>query len=244
MFGKSYSQPFGISPVALCNFVWPDSDSALAKLAATRNIPFVLSMLGSSSIKSMAKIVGDKLWFQVYVLGDPAIREDLLRRAWEAGVKVLVLTVDAIGARRHNMSIRYDHPKSLIRRGKRILDAALHPGWALRTLSRGSAEPGNFKTYDSLTRKIFAEADQDDGLTWDDLKRIRELWKGKLVIKGILNAEDAKRAVQEGADGIWISTHGGRQLESLPAAVTALPAIRAALDPSVPVIIDFRHPQR
>lgn len=237
LFGKTYSQPFGVSPVGLCDLFWPGSDRALSKLAVRKNIPLVLSTGSSTSVEEMAKRTEGNLWFQCYLMPDRKVMADLLRRAWESGVRTLVFTSDTIGPRLHHAIIRADHPSDLIRRSRIFFDCMFHPTWALTTLFTGKPKFGNLENYETSARQLFAE-DENAGLTWDDFKRTREMWKGKLVVKGILEAEDAVRAVREGADGIWVSNHGGRRLETLPASITALPAIRKALGPSVPVVID------
>lgn len=237
LFGMRYAQPFGIAPVGMCNLVWPNSDRVLASLGAEKNIPYVLSTAGSSSIEDMAKLAGDKMWFQLYISREDSITADILKRAWDAGVRVLVFTVDVPGPARRNMALRSGFTTALTWDGKLGLDLATHPSWALATLAAGSPKLGNFKPYGTSMSQSIGQVSRY-GLTWDDFKKVRSLWKGRFVVKGVLDAEDAQRMVREGADGIWISNHGGRQLEGAPATIDTLPAIRSALGPSVPIMID------
>jgi len=237
LFGVRYAQPFGIAPVGMCNLIWPGSDRVLAGLGAEKSIPYALSTAGSSSIEDMAKIAGDKLWFQLYISREDHITADLLKRAWDAGVRVLVFTVDVPGPARRNMALRSGFTTALTWDGKLGVDLVKHPSWALATLATGAPKLGNFKPYgDSMSQSIGQVSRY--GLTWDDFKKVRALWKGSFVVKGILDVEDAQRMVHEGADGIWVSNHGGRQLEGAPATIDTLPAIRAALGPRLPIMID------
>ena len=237
LLGMRYAQPFGIAPVGMCNLVWPNSDRALASLGAEKNIPYALSTAGSSSIEDMAKLAGDKLWFQLYISREDHITADLLKRAWDSGVRVLVFTVDVPGPARRNMALRTGFTTALTWDGKLGADLATHPSWALTTLMTGAPRLGNFQPYGASMSQSIGQVSRY-GLTWDDYKKVRELWKGSLVIKGVLDAEEAQRLVREGTDGIWISNHGGRQLEGAPATIDMLPSIRAALGPRIPVLID------
>ncbi|MFZ1989635.1 MAG: alpha-hydroxy acid oxidase [Alphaproteobacteria bacterium] len=237
LFGVRHAQPFGIAPVGMCNLIWPNSDRVLASLGAEKNIPYALSTAGSSSIEDMAKLAGDRLWFQLYISREDAITADLLKRAWDAGVRVLVFTVDVPGPARRNMALRAGFTTALTWDGRLGVDLITHPSWALTTLTTGSPKLGNFKPYGASMSQSIGQVSRY-GLTWDDFKKVRALWKGSFVVKGVLNAEDAQRMVHEGADGIWISNHGGRQLEGAPATIDTLPAIRSALGSKVPVMID------
>ncbi len=237
LFGMRYAQPFGIPPIGMCNLVWPNTDRALAKLGAEKNIPYALSTAGSSSVEDMAKIAGDKLWFQIYISREDRITADLLKRAWDVGVRVLVFTVDVPGPARRNMALRAGFTTALTWNGKLGVDIVTHPRWAFSTLTAGTPRLGNFLPYGSNTSQNIAQVSRF-GLSWDDFKKLRDLWRGTFVIKGVLEADDAVRMVHEGADGIWVSNHGGRQLEAAPAPINVLPGIRAAIGPSVPVMID------
>jgi len=242
LFGVHYDQPFGIAPVGMCNLVWPQSDRALAELGKAKNIPYVLSTAGTAAIEDAAKWAEDRLWFQLYISREDRITVDLLRRAWEVGVRVLVFTVDVPGPARRNAALRSGFTTALTWRlivnVPMAVDLAMHPAWSLSTLRNGTPSLGNFKPYGTGLNQSIAQVSRGTGLSWDDLKRVRELWQGKLVIKGILEPDDAVRMLREGVDGIWISNHGGRQLEASPATIDVLEPVRAAIGTNVPLIID------
>lgn len=238
IFGNTYNQPFGIAPVSCADSIWPGTDRAMAKVAAQQQIPLVLSTGASSTVESMAEIAGKMLWFQIYMLGTREASADLIRRAQSAGVEVLVFTVDYTGERRWNQEIRTGNSSWLGSNTARLLDATSHPGWTMRRLLNGPANRVNVESYEQKSRAIFPAQDINAGLDWDDFRYIRDCWSGKLIVKGLMLAEDSIRAIDEGADGVWISNHGGRQLESLPATITVIPEIRAALDPGTPVMVD------
>ena len=238
LFGRTYAQPFGIAPLSRANEVWPGTDRAMAEVAASRQVPLVLSTGASSGLEEIVRIAGDMLWFQLYMLGTRAATADLLGRARAAGIEVLVFTVDFTGEHRWNRDVSTGDSGRIPRTLRRLLDVATHPSWTMRRLLHGPVGRANVGRYEPEARRIFPAPSSDDGLTWEDVRFIRDLWKGKLVVKGLMHADDALQAVKQGADGVWISNHGGRQLESLPATVTALPAIRAALGPGTPILMD------
>jgi isopentenyl diphosphate isomerase/L-lactate dehydrogenase-like FMN-dependent dehydrogenase len=238
IFGRTFDQPFGIAPMSLADSVWHGTDHAMADLAASQNIPLVLSTGASSPIERMAEIAGDKLWFQIYMRSSKEAAVDLLNRAWKAGVTVLVFTVDDTGERRWNAEIRASGSRWTLRIASRLLDAARHPSWALQRLINGPVRRANLVTYAEESSTTFPEPGSNAGLTWEDLKFIRDCWKGKLVIKGLMLPEDAQRAVAEGVDGVWVSNHGGRHLESLPATIDVVRTIRERLGPQMPIMLD------
>jgi isopentenyl diphosphate isomerase/L-lactate dehydrogenase-like FMN-dependent dehydrogenase len=238
IFGRTFDQPFGIAPMSLADSVWRGTDRAMADLAASQNIPLVLSTGASSPIERMAEIAGDRLWFQIYMLASRESTIDLLDRAWKAGVAVLVFTVDYTGERRWNAQIRANGSRWTLRTASGLLDAAMHPSWALQRLINGPVRRANLVTYAEESSTTFPEPGSNAGLTWEDLKFIRGCWKGKLVIKGLMLPEDAQRAVAEGVDGVWVSNHGGRHLESLPATIDVVRTIRERLGPQMPIMLD------
>lgn len=238
LFGRAYAQPFGIAPMSRADEVWPGTDRAMAEVAATRRVPLVLSTGASSGLEDIVRIAGDMLWFQLYRLGTRAATADLLGRAGAAGIEVLVFTVDFTGERRWNGDSRTGRSGRFPHQFRLLLDAAAHPSWTMRRLLHGPVARANVGRYEPEARQIFPAPSSDDGLTWEDVRFVRDLWKGRLVLKGLMLPEDAIEAVKQGADGVWISNHGGRQLDSLPATVTAIPAIRAALGPGTPILLD------
>ena len=242
LFGIRYAQPFGIAPVGMGNLMWPGADLALGRQAKENNLPVVLSTVSTTSMEDMAAVAPDNTWFQLYVSRQPEINRDLLRRAWAVGIRVLVVTVDVplAGDRRRDVRNRFVLP---FRPGPRfVAEVIRHPSWAMATARAGSPGFPNLSPYtgdlDGQTLSGFISAQIKDDLSWDDLKELRGLWQGKMLIKGLLAPEDAVLALAVGADGIWVSNQGGRQQDSAPAAIDALAAIRSAVGPDVVVVMD------
>ena len=242
LFGRAYSQAFGVAPIGMANLAWPGADLTLARLAQRENIPYVLSTAGTTSIERIAEAAPDVAWFQLYLSRDDRITHDLIRRAWEAGMRVLVLTVDVPLPSRRNRAIRDGFSLPFRYTGRLVADLARHPLWSLATLRAGVPTLETYARYaDNPDLQVvgqFIARLNKDGFGWDDLRAVRDLWKGTLVVKGILAPEDAAESVRLGADGIWVSNHGGRQLESAPAPIDVLADVRAAVGDAVPVLVD------
>jgi len=242
LFGRTYAQPFGIAPIGMANLAWPGTDLTLARLAQRENIPYVLSTAGTTSIERVAAVAPDVAWFQLYLSRDDRITDDMIRRAWDAGIRVLVFTVDVPIASRRNRAIRDGFSLPFRYTGRLVADLATHPLWSVATLRAGVPNLETYAKYAEsgdlqVVGQFIAQLNKN-GFDWDDLRRVRHLWKGTLVVKGVLAAEDAAEAVRIGADAIWVSNHGGRQLESAPASIDALGPIRAAVGTAVPVLFD------
>jgi L-lactate dehydrogenase (cytochrome) len=246
LFGRAWSMPIGVSPMGMANGVWPQTDLALARMAQRHNIPYSLSSTASTDIETIAKAAPDSAWFQLYVPEKEEMRQDLLKRARDCGVKVLGITVDVpVGARR-NRNIRNMNGNHVKRMSPTfIMDVLSHPSWAWATLNAGTPNIEVFKKYSdrmaSRTAGTMADWVQKQlrgVLNYDDIRRMRDQWKGTLLIKGVVDPHAAKQLVDVGVDGIWVSNHGGRQFESAVATLHALPAIRAAVGPNVPLIFD------
>ncbi len=242
LFGQTYAQPFGVAPVGMGNLLWPGADLALARQAKAHDLPVVVSTVSTTTIEAMAEAAPGNTWFQLYYSRQPEINRDLLRRAWEAGIRVMAVTVDVplAGDRRRDVRNRFILP---FRPGPRfVAEVASHPAWALATAKAGSPGFPNLAPYtgevDGQTLSAFITAQIKDDLSWDDLKGLRQMWQGKLLVKGLLAPEDAVTALALGADGVWVSNHGGRQLDAAPAAVDALAVIRAAVGPEAVVVMD------
>jgi len=242
LLGRTYAQPFGMAPVGMGNLIWPGADLALARQAHAANIPVTVSTVASTRLEDMAAAAAGNTWFQLYYARRPEINRDLLRRAWEAGIRVLSVTVDVpmTGDRRRDVRNRFTLP---FRPGPGfVLDVARHPAWMLSTLAAGSPGFPNLAPYGGdvkdQTLAAFVSEQIKRELDWDDIRGVRDLWQGSLLIKGILSVGDARKAVALGADGIWVSNHGGRQLEAAPAAIDAVAPIRAAIGPDKVVVMD------
>lgn len=242
LFGRDYSLPFGAAPVGMGNLLWPGADLMVARQAARLGFPVVASTVATTPLEAIAEAAEGHAWFQLYVSREDRINRDLLARAWAAGIRELVVTVDVpvAGDRRRDVRNRFILP---FRPGPRFAaQVAMAPLWALATLRAGSPGFPNLSRYvgevDGKTLAGFISSQIKDDLTWDDIKALRDLWQGKLLVKGIMTAADSKTALEAGADGIWVSNHGGRQLDAAPAAVDSLAAIRAALGNEAVVVMD------
>jgi L-lactate dehydrogenase (cytochrome) len=243
LFGKSYSAPIGIAPMGLSNLIWPEADRILASVAQEFRLPYVLSAVGTTSIEDMAKIAPDVFWFQLYGFADNdhAISYDLLNRAKEAGAHVLVVTIDIPVRARRLRDIRNGMTLPFHLTPQILLDAALHPSWALANLRHGRPNFASLVKYADGNDPFAATAIQKNkrgGFVWKDVARFRDLWPGALVVKGILDPRDAEIAISLGVDGIQVSNHGGRQFDAAPSAIAVLPAIRSAVGSHATVLFD------
>ncbi|PRX97586.1 alpha-hydroxy acid oxidase [Paraburkholderia sp. BL25I1N1] len=242
VFGHSYASPFGVAPMGLANLFYPGTDLLLAQAAQAGNFPFVLSTAASTSIERITKVAPDVSWYQLYLLRDNRRNAEVLSRVAGCGVAVLVLTVDVPVAGRRNSAIRDGVTLPLRWTSALLTDVMRHPQWALGMLCHGVPKLENYAPHagsddvGAASRHIASV--MKVGLEWDDLEKVRAMWPGKLVIKGILHPDDAARSVALGADGIWVSNHGGRQLEGAIASLDALPAIRRAVGRDTAVFLD------
>ena len=243
ILGRKVAAPFGAAPVGLTGLIWPDAPKHIARAAAARNLPVGLSTYGTASIEEIGAIAGPLMWFQLYPLKDEAIEEDLLARFAAVGGEVLVVTVDVPGPTRRERDIANGLSLPPRRDWRTWAQCAMRPGWALATL--GAGVPG----FRNLTRYLPEGADEATALEFlgsimaahvspARLRRYRDLWKGRLVVKGVLDPRDAETALDCGADGIVVSNHGGRQLDAAPTAPEALPAIRLAVADRLAILAD------
>lgn len=243
LFGRRWSSPIGISPVGYGNMYWPGAEQALAKAAQAANIPFGVSTVTITSLETLAKLAPDVLWFQLYHLADMRLTEDLVRRAVDAGVKVLLFTIDLPTASKRNRDLvnRFNMP---FKPGLRFYAELMRvPRWSLATLRAGLPYPATLVPYGPPGLSPSEAAAMVDPMlstvtTWEHVARIRALWPGKFVVKGVMRADDAEKAIRIGADGILVSNHGGRQFDAVPASVDVLPEIAAAVGGRVPLLLD------
>jgi (S)-mandelate dehydrogenase len=242
LLGQRFKFPFGIAPIGLANLIWPGADTSLARAAATSNIPYVLSTAGTTSIEAIAAI-SPQAWFQLYVGRDQAIVDSLISRAETAGFPVLVVTVDvpAPGKRVRDLVNRFSLPFRPTTR--MAVDLLRHPSWTMATSRAGAPRFANLELYSAKNASSQSLATLMAGqssarLDWQVLDEIRSRWPRKLVVKGLLNPEDARQAKVIGVDGIIVSNHGGRQLESAPAPLAILREIRTAVGDDISVLLD------
>src|SRR5262245_678434 len=246
LFGRHYAAPIGIPPMGGPALVWPGADRYMAQAAQKARVPYVLGTVGGLTIEEAAALAPDVLWFQLYRLArnDHALGFDLMRRAEAAGVKVFVMTVD--------VPVRTTRPREVVvglGGGKfspdlrMIIDMLRSPGWLTALARNGHPKFANLKSYageGASTNEVIAFTRNELGgaFTWDEIARFRDRWKGPFALKGIMHPADAAKALSLGVDGIWVSNHGGRQIEALPASVDVLPAIAAEVRGRATIILD------
>ena len=234
VFGKERGLPFGISPMGMCNLSTPGADLMLARAAAEHDVPLGVSTAASTSLEKMAEVSQGNAWFQLYFSGNHEQSDLLIQRAERAGYDSLVLTVDVpeVGRRPRELKRGFKMP---FRIGpQQFIDFALHPQWSIRTLLNGRPELANFGGDHGEFDRTASRA----GADWSLLERIRDRWKGNLIVKGVLNVDNAIRMKQIGVDAIQISSHGGRQLDCGPEPIVALQRIRKAIGDDFPLFYD------
>jgi (S)-mandelate dehydrogenase len=246
VLGRTQPMPLAIAPTAVAGLVWHDGEIALARAAARAGIPFCVSTQSITAIERIAAESGAELWFQLYVWRKRERTLALLDRAWAAGARVLVLTVDtAVGPNReYNLRNGFGIPlQPSLRAG---LDVALHPRWAAGVLLR-ALMTGGVPTYahypEEFRTKLGRVALSDEmalatDLGWADIALLRRHWPGKLVLKGVLRTEDALEAAEHGADAIVVSNHGARNLDCAPAPTEVLPGIVEAVRGRLEILAD------
>jgi (S)-mandelate dehydrogenase len=247
LFGKPMAMPYAISPTGLAGLCWFEGELALAKAAAKAGIPCTLATGSVTPMEQLAKEVPNgRLWFQLYMWRDRALSHGLVQRARDAGFEALLVTADTgLGANRaHNARNGFSMPFRFSRYN--VPDLACHPGWLLRVmlpyvLKSGTPRHENYP--EGHRKSIIGKPGQNkhargEDMTWKDLEALRKLWPGPLLVKGVLRVDDARLAVENGADGIVVSNHGGRQLDSASATMDMLPAIVDAVGNKTTVILD------
>lgn len=234
LFGRRYAAPVGTAPIGLVNFVIPDGDRQIALAARALDLPYVLSTAATTAIETLAPVLDGRLWFQLYMPRDRAAGDDLVQRAAQSGVHVLVLTVDVPGPARRDRDLRNGFSLPFRLDARNVLDFALHPRWTVGQLRHGTPRLANWERYAggrmSAPSLAALQAQQiDPSLVWDDAARLRDRWRGALVLKGVMHPDDAARAAALGADGVIVSNHGGRQLAAAPAPIECIASIRTAV---------------
>ena len=240
LFGQTFDMPFGQAPIGMLNAFWPDADLTLARLCKRKNIPYVASSAASTTLEALAEAADGNGWFQLYVSGDEGVTEGLIARAEAAGYPVMMVTVDVPAAGKRDRDIRNQLSVPFKFTPEVILQCAMNPRWALTSLKHGTP---NIANYADLLQSATSYADVQKtlispSLDWSQLKRIRDRWKGKLLVKGILHPEDAVACADMGCDGVVVSNHGGRQVAFGPPTIEALPAISDALDGRMKILLD------
>ena len=243
LFGEKLSIPVALSPVGLTGMYRRRGEVQAARAADAHGIPFTMSTVSVCPIEEVAPEIKRPMWFQLYVLKDRGFMRNALERAQAAGCSTLVFTVDmpVPGARYRDAHSGMSGPNAALRR---YWQSVLHPSWALDVGLLGRPHDlGNISAYRGSPTGLqdymgWLGANFDASMSWKDLEWIRAFWKGPMVIKGILDPEDAKDAVRFGADGIIVSNHGGRQLDGVMSSARALPAIADAVKGQIKILAD------
>ena len=232
--GKLYAQPFGIAPMGMCNLAWPGADRVLASVAQKTTLPLGVSTAASTPMAQMFKDSGGQAWFQLYVSGSAQAGLAMAQRAAQVGYDTLVLTVDVPKVAPRPRDVRNGFQMPFRMGPRQFLDFALHPRWSLATLWSGAPSPANFDPHQGGFDRHASRA----GANWAFLDQLRGQWRGKLIVKGVMHPDDAQRIAGMGVDAIYVSNHGGRQLDAAPSAISALHQIRQRLGPPFPLVFD------
>ena len=243
LFGHTYDAPFGIAPVGLQGLMWPNAPEILAKAAFEHNVPFILSTVSTSSIERISEITEGRSWFQLYHPAENSLRDSLIKRAEAAECPVLVILSDVptFGFRPRDIRNGLAMPPSMS--VANILQVMGRPEWALNTLRYGqpsfkTLEPYMPKGLDLKQLGKFMNDTFSGRLNEEKIKPIRDMWKGKLVIKGIANEYDVERAIALGVDGVIVSNHGGRQLDAGESSIKPLARIAEKYGKDIKVMMD------
>ena len=244
LFGYEYDAPFGMAPVGMTSLMWPGAEVALSKMSVKNNVPFALSTVACASIEEIGKHLNGEGWFQLYPPADKAIRDDLLKRAKNAGFKTLVVTADIPASSRRErlrMAGVSVPPKNNLRT---FFQAAICPSWSIGTLINGIPSFPTMDQYsngdwhgNAKSKAGFAGSQMQRFLDWDYLKEVRDIWKGPIVLKGLMHEDDAIKTT-EIVDAIYLSNHGGRQIDIAPSPLQMLREKKKKVGPDFPIIID------
>ena len=246
LFGVKHKMPVVIAPTGVAGLLWHEGEIALARAAAEAGIPFTLATGSMTGMEKVAEQAGGELWFQLYMWPDRKLSHQLVERAKSAGFKALVVTVDGVvsGNREYNLRNGFTIPFSFTRRN--VTDVLMHPGWMLNVLAKyvfttGMPRYENYPSelkYKVTARPMGRSQMRNDSLNWEDLKDLRKMWPGKLLVKGILHPQDAVLAADCGADGVIVSNHGGRNLDGAISPIEALPEVVDAVANRITVLVD------
>jgi L-lactate dehydrogenase (cytochrome) len=245
LFGRHYAAPLGIAPMGLQSVFWPGAERHLARAAQRARIPYTAGTVSGIALEEAAKLAPDVIWFQLYRLArdDHKVGFDLVRRAQAAGVHVLVMTVDTPGRAKRPGELRNGLTLPFRPTLRTIMQAALSPAWMRALLQNGQPSFPCLAPYCGENARNsdiawFAQSEVGGAFSFEELKRYRDVWKGPMVIKGVMHPADAEKAISIGLDGVQVSNHGGRQLEAAPAAIDVLPAVVRAVGNKATVLFD------
>lgn len=245
LFGRRYSAPVGIAPMGGPSIVWPGADLLLARAAQQARVPYTLSVAGGATIEQIAAAAPDVFWFQLYRFpgNDHAIGFDLVRRAAAAGAHTLTLTLDVPVRTTRSREARAGLANAFRPSARLIAEMLVRPAWLMALARNGFPRFATLRQYagagaGTAATISFARREMGGAFSWDEVARYRDRWQRPMLLKGILHPADAEKAVALGVDGIWVSNHGGRQIEALMPSVDCLPAIVRAVGGRAAVILD------
>jgi isopentenyl diphosphate isomerase/L-lactate dehydrogenase-like FMN-dependent dehydrogenase len=246
LFGKPQQMPVIVAPTGSAGLAWHEGEIALARAAKAYGIPFTLALGSMTSLERVASEAGGTLWFQFYMWPDRALSHKVIARAREAGYEALVFTVDTPVAPGREYNLRNGMTIPFRFTSRNVLDVLGHPRWLFGVwlrymLTTGTPRYRNFppETQTRITALPMGRSTAlNAGITWDDVRELRKLWPGKLIVKGIQHPQDAVLAADAGADAVVLSNHGGRVLDAAPAPITTLPQVVDAVGKRITVIVD------
>ena len=240
ILGEQMGLPFGIAPMGMCALSWPNADQHMARAAASRKMPLCVSTASSATLETIIEAAEGYAWFQLYADQSAEFVDELVQRAKVSGYRVLILTVDVPIPSVRTRDLRNGFTFPLHWGPRQVWDFASHPHWSLASLihglGAGMPRPMNYATSSQGTK--FVRNASRGRATWEFLQRLRDRWPAKLVVKGVQCPDDAARIVALGADAIYVSNHGGRQLNGAPTSIESLAVIRQAVGNGTPLIYD------
>jgi len=246
LFGKPASMPMAIAPTGAAGLCWHEGELELARAAASAKIPFTLATSAMTSMEKIAKEAGGRLWFQLYVWKQRELSYQLIERAHRNGFEALIITVDTIVPPNREYNPRNGFMLPFHATPRFITDVAMHPQWSARVLMKYLTTIGmpRYENYpEPFRRPVTSDASvrdvmRQETLCWDDIRIFRDKWPGVLMLKGINRPDDAVKAIEYGVDGLIVSNHGGRNMDSAVASIDALPEVAEAVGERATVILD------
>jgi (S)-mandelate dehydrogenase len=245
LLGKRAEMPLAIAPTGIAGLCWYQGELELAKAAAAKGIPFTLATGSNTSMEKVAREAGGRLWFQLYMWKEEELSYQLVKRAMDADFEALVVTIDgALGNNReYNKRNGFTIPFTLSPRS--LFDMARHPEWLTKVMGRYMTTGGmpRHENYPAqyqhrITKGVSGNPMRHQAMTWKDIRKLRDFWPRKLIVKGILREEDAVLAVEHGADAVVVSNHGGRALDSAAPTMDVLPEVVRAVGDKTTIILD------
>lgn len=242
LFGNKYNAPFGIAPVGLTGLMWPEAEIILAKTAKKYKIPFSLSTVATETPEAVGPHMGEMGWFQLYPPREKELRKAFVERAWNNGFRTLLITADVPTPSRRERTKRAGLSMPPKITPHFIWQGITHPIWSYFTIKRGLPNLRTISEYSEFNTMMSVGAFTRDrlggNLSWEHCKELRDIWKGPIVIKGLLHPVDAEEAIKIGMDGIVVSNHGARQFDGAPSSIEVLPEIVKSVNGKLKIIFD------